>query len=85
MDISGVSQAMELPKQQGAEQRVTEQQNSRAESNANEMKNIKKAKLERQVMADPSLASKLVATEAAPTYNTNGSVIQAVSTSLGDV
>ena len=49
------------------------------------MKNIKKAKLERQVMADPSLAQKLVATEATPTYNANGSVIQAVSSSLGDI
>ncbi len=85
MEISGASQAMGLPKQQVAEQKVAEQENSSAESNANDVKNISKAKLERQVMADPSLAGKLVATEAAPTYNTNGSVIQAVSTSLGDV
>ena len=84
MDISGVGQSMELPDQQAAERRVAEQESS-AESNADDMKNIKKAKLERQVMADPSLAQKLVATEATPTYNANGSVIQAVSTSLGDI
>ena len=85
MEISGTSQTMVLPKQQGAEQKVTEQQKSGAESNANDIKNIKKAKMERQVMADPSLAGKLVATKAAPTYNTNGSVIQATSNSLGEV
>ena len=84
MDISGVGQSVELRNQQAAEQRIAEQ-TSGAESNADNMKDIKKAKLERQVMADPSLAKKLVATEATPTYNANGSVIQAVSTSLGDI
>lgn len=52
---------------------------------ANEMKDIRKARLQRQVMADPSLAGKLVATEASPTYNAKGSVIQALSSSLGEV
>ncbi|WP_051249760.1 hypothetical protein [Maridesulfovibrio zosterae] len=74
MEISGTSQAVVMPKQR-----------SGAESNANDIKNIKKAKMEREVMADPSLASKLVATKSTPTYNTNGSVIQATSNSLGEV
>jgi len=84
MDISGVGQSVALRNQHATEERIVEQKSS-AESNADDMKSIKKAKLERQVMADPSLAQKLVATEATPTYNANGSVIQAVSTSLGDI
>lgn len=52
---------------------------------ANEMKDIHKARLRRQVMADPSLAGKLVATEASPMYNARGEVIQAISTNLGAV
>lgn len=50
---------------------------------ANEMKNIRKAKLARQVYADPSMAGKLVAMEASPTYNAKGEVLQAVSSGLG--
>jgi len=59
--------------------------NNSGDSMANEMKDIRKARLQRQVMADPSLAGKLVATEASPTYNAKGSVIQALSSSLGEV
>ena len=55
------------------------------ESLAEQMKNIKKAKLRRMAMQDPSLHKKLVATEASPVYNTSGNVIAAVSTTLGQV
>ncbi|MEF2145734.1 MAG: hypothetical protein V3573_09835 [Desulfovibrionaceae bacterium] len=48
------------------------------------MKDIRKAKLQRQVMADPSLAAKLVAVEATATYNASGDLVQAVGGSLGD-
>lgn len=84
MDISGVGPKLEMPKQT-AEQNAPEQLKQSGNALANEMKDIKKARLQRQVMADPSLAGKLVATEASPTYNAEGSVIQAVSSNLGDV
>ncbi len=44
-----------------------------------EMKGIRKQRLQRQVFEDPSMASKLVATEASPVYNAKGEIIQAVS------
>lgn len=53
-------------------------------SNADMMKNIKKARLERQVFEDPGLARKLVVTESTGTYNADGDIVQAVSTDLGD-
>ena len=65
-------------------EKIGEAKNS-GDSMANEMKEIRKAKLQRQVMSDPSLAGKLVATEASPQYNASGELIQAVSSSLGDV
>lgn len=49
------------------------------ESLANEMKTIRKARLRRQVLQDPSLARKLVATEASPVYNARGDLIQSVA------
>jgi hypothetical protein len=49
------------------------------------MKDIRKARLQRQVMADPSLASKLVSVEATATYNASGNLVQAVGGNLGDV
>ncbi len=52
---------------------------------ANEMKQIRKARLHRQALQDPSLHGKLVATEASPVYNAKGEVIQALSANLGDV
>ncbi|WP_237559990.1 hypothetical protein [Desulfohalovibrio reitneri] len=60
-------------------------QAQKGESNSEMMKDIRKARLNRQVLADPSLAGELVATEASATYNASGEVIQAVSTDLGDV
>ena len=50
-----------------------------------EMKSIRKAKLNRQVFEDPSLARKLVATKASPVYNASAELITAVSGSLGAV
>lgn len=48
------------------------------------MKNIRKARLQRQVLSDPSLASKLVAVETTATYNASGSLVQAVGGNLGE-
>ena len=55
----------------------------RGQSNADMMKNIRKARLERQVFEDPGLARKLMVTEATGTYNADGDIVQAVSTDLG--
>lgn len=49
-------------------------------SHVDEMKNIAKARLRRQVMADPSLARELVSVEASAVYNSRGSLISALST-----
>lgn len=54
-------------------------------NNAEMMKGIRKARLQRQVLADPSLAAKLVSVQASATYNANGSVVQTVGGSLGEV
>lgn len=50
-----------------------------SESMVDNMKNIAKAKLRRQVMADPSLARELVAVESTAVYNSRGSLITALS------
>ena len=52
-------------------------------SNADMMKSIRKARLERQVFENPELAKKLVVTQATGTYNADGDIVQAVSTDLG--
>lgn len=49
---------------------------------SNEMKNIRKQRLRRQVLQDPSLATKLVSVENSPVYNSRGELIQSVG-SLG--
>lgn len=49
-------------------------------SHIDDMKNIAKARLRRQVMADPSLARELVSVEASAVYNSRGSLISALST-----
>ena len=53
------------------------------DSMANMMKQIGKAHLKREVMADPGMAAKLVKVESTMTYNSSGEVVQAVSTDLG--
>lgn len=50
---------------------------------AQEMKSIRKQKLQREVLADPSKARELVKTQATGTYNTSGELVQAVSMDLG--
>ncbi|WP_461209201.1 hypothetical protein [Desulfocurvus sp. DL9XJH121] len=45
---------------------------------AEAMKDVRKARLRRQVYADPSLAQKLVAVEASPVYNSRGELIQSL-------
>lgn len=62
----------------------TQAEINRPDSLANSMKSIRKAKLQREVLADPGLARELVAVQATGTYNANGEVIQAVSGDLGD-
>lgn len=47
------------------------------ESLANEMKDIKRQRAEREVLRDVSLAKKLVAIKASPVYNSSGEIIQA--------
>jgi hypothetical protein len=49
------------------------------ESAADDMKNIRKQRMQRKVLEDPSLAGKMVATQASPVYNAKGDLIQALS------
>ncbi|BBD06813.1 hypothetical protein [Desulfovibrio ferrophilus] len=55
-----------------------EMQPANKDSLSDSMKEIRKAKLRRQVYADPALAQKLVAVEASPTYNSSGKLIQSL-------
>jgi len=57
------------------------EESSKAVSQADQMKAIKKARLNRKVMADPSLAGKLVALSSSPVYNAKGDLIQSVAAS----
>lgn len=49
------------------------------QSQAEMMKNIRKARLNRQVLQDPTVVAKLVALETTPVYNAKGDIVQAVS------
>jgi len=51
---------------------------------ADQMKSIRKVKLQRQVLENPEMARQLVKVESTGTYNAEGNVIQAVSGDLGD-
>jgi hypothetical protein len=51
---------------------------------ADQMKSIRKVKLQRQVLENPEMARQLVKVESTGTYNAKGNVIQAVSGDLGD-
>ena len=51
---------------------------------AQEMKNISKMRLQREVLENPEMAGKLVKVESTTTYNATGDLIQAVSNDLGD-
>lgn len=48
-------------------------------SQAEAMKNIRKARLQRQVLQDPGILSRLVALETTSVYNAKGDLVQAVS------
>lgn len=65
----------ETLKVQPAEVNVNEGNQSQAEA----MKNIRKARLQRQVLQDPSVLGRLVALETTPVYNAKGDIVQAVS------
>lgn len=51
---------------------------------AQEMKDIRKLRLRRQVFENPELSRELVKTEATATYNARGNLVQAVTGDLGD-
>lgn len=51
---------------------------------AEEMKSIRKQKMQRQVFENPEMARDLVKTEASATYNARGNLVQAVSGDLGN-
>ncbi|MBI9078405.1 MAG: hypothetical protein JEY79_01535 [Pseudodesulfovibrio sp.] len=55
---------------------MMEEAKSKDVSTADEMKNIRKQRLQREVMVDPSKAKKLIKLEASPVYNAQGKVIQ---------
>ncbi|RQD66514.1 MAG: hypothetical protein D5R98_02525 [Desulfonatronovibrio sp. MSAO_Bac4] len=52
---------------------------ARGQSQADEMKGLQKARLNRQIMQDPSLVSKIVALESTMVYNSSAELVQAVS------
>jgi len=49
-----------------------------------QVKNIRKVRLQREVLENPEMARQLVKVEATGTYNAKGDVIQAVTGDLGD-
>ncbi|NDV20399.1 hypothetical protein GO013_13365 [Pseudodesulfovibrio sp. JC047] len=51
---------------------------------ADQIKNIRKVKLQRDVLENPEMARQLVKIEATGIYNAKGDVIQAVTGDLGD-
>ncbi|BCS89656.1 hypothetical protein [Pseudodesulfovibrio sediminis] len=51
---------------------------------AESIKNIRKVRLQREVLENPEMARELVKVEATGTYNAKGDVIQAVTGDLGD-
>ncbi len=51
---------------------------------ADQMKSIRKVRLQRQVLENPEMARQLVKVEATGTYNAKGNVIQAVSGDMGE-
>ncbi|WP_035244294.1 hypothetical protein [Desulfonatronovibrio hydrogenovorans] len=53
----------------------------KGQSNAEEIKNLQKARLNRQAVQDPSLVSKIVALESTMVYNSNAELVQAISPS----
>lgn len=56
----------------------------KSSSFAEDIKSIRKVRLQREVLENPERARELVKVESTGTYNAKGSVIQAVSGDLGD-
>jgi len=71
--MSNISQ--ELPGTSSLEQ-MMEEATRKDVSGANQMKDIRKQRMQREVMVDPSKARELVKLEASPVYNAQGKVIQ---------
>lgn len=61
--------------------KVQNEVQNKGNSQADEVKNIQKARLNRQVMKDPSLAAKIVALESTMVYNSSAELVQGVSAS----
>lgn len=51
---------------------------------ANDLKNLRRRRLQRKIFSDPSMAKELVKVESSPVYNAKAEIIQAVSTNYGD-
>ena len=51
---------------------------------SDQIKSIRKVRLQREVLENPEMARELVKVEATGTYNAKGEVIQAVSGDMGD-
>lgn len=71
--MSNITQ--ELPGKNNLEQ-MMEDAKAKGASSADEIKNIRKQRMQREVMVDPSKARELIKLEASPVYNANGKVIQ---------
>jgi len=71
--MSNISQ--ELPGKSNLEL-MLEEAKRRDGSGAQEIKDIRKQRMQREVMVDPSKARDLVKLEASPVYNAKGKVIQ---------
>ncbi len=54
------------------------------QSLANDLKNLRRKRLQRKIYQDPNMVKELVRLEASPVYNARGEVIQAVTTNYGD-
>ncbi len=52
---------------------------AKSDSLAEQMKAVRKARLNRQALADPAMAGKLAVLSASPVYNASGDLIQAVA------
>lgn len=53
-------------------------------SNAQMMKNIQKARLQRKAMVEPGFVSELVRLQSTAVYNASGDIVQTASASLGN-
>ncbi len=61
-------------------QEVLDKLDAKVISSAEQMKDLQKLRLQREVIADPSKAKELVKLEASPVYNSSGKLIQSAGT-----